>query len=140
MIIEQLLEQSLIYLIENKEATFFYVGNQGNFDFFVRKVLKKLKNKYSHIDYAVALAYMPGVKSQNDGFDYTDTVYPECLGGVPRRYAIYKRNIWMIDQSDTVVTYVETEIGGASQFKKIAERKGKTVINLAEKTKQQIVY
>ena len=36
----------------------------------------------------------------------------------------------MIEQSDYVVTCVSRSWGGAAQFKELAEKKGKTVINI----------
>ena len=49
---------------------------------------------------------------------------------MPLRFAISYRNKWMIEQSDYVVTYVNHSWGGAAQFKELAEKKGKTVIEL----------
>ncbi len=51
---------------------------------------------------------------------------------VPKRFAISWRNKWMIEQSDVVVTYVTHGFGGAWQFKALAQRQGKTVIELSE--------
>ena len=53
------LRSTIIDLIENHNVDMFYVGNQGQFDAMVRSTLKKLKQEYPHIDYAVVLAYMP---------------------------------------------------------------------------------
>ena len=123
------LETVLIHLIEEKGATFFYIGNHGNFDSMVRKTLRELKNKYPHINYAVVLAYMP--KEENE-VDFSETIFPEGIEKTPPQYAIIKRNCWMIEQSDVVVTYVRYSVGGAVQFKDLAEKKGKVVINLAD--------
>lgn len=49
---------------------------------------------------------------------------------VPRRFAIDKRNRWMIDHSDFVITYVSRSFGGAAKFKEIAEKKNRVVINI----------
>ena len=38
----------------------------------------------------------------------------------------------MIEQADIVVTYVTHSFGGAAQFKEMAEKQGKTVIELIE--------
>ena len=67
-----------------------------------------------------------------DPTDYSDTILPEGIETVIKRFAINYRNKWMIEQSDFVVTYVVHDGGsGAAQFKKLAERKGKTVIELS---------
>lgn len=60
--IEPILRSTLIYLIKNKNVDLFYVGNQGNFDYMVKKNLKLLKTHYPYINYTVVLAYMPGKK------------------------------------------------------------------------------
>ena len=40
----------------------------------------------------------------------------------------------MVDNSDVVVTYVVGCTGGAYKFKAMAERKGKRIINIADKS------
>ncbi len=37
----------------------------------------------------------------------------------------------MIEHSDYVITYVKYNVGGAARFKELAEKKKKTVINIA---------
>ena len=127
--IEPTLRTTLIDLIENKNITVFYVGNNGNFDTMVRCQLEDLSHTYP-ITYSVVLAYLPTKKSEYD--DYTNTILPEGIETAPKRFAISYRNKWMIGQADVVVTYVINSFGGAAQFKKMAERLGKTVIELSE--------
>lgn len=128
--IEPILKSTLADLIENKGVDMFYVGNNGSFDYMVEKNLRILKRCYQHIEYAVVLAYMPKRAEMLDSDKAYQTVFPEGLENVPPKYAISKRNHWMIKQSDFVVTYVEHNFGGASTFKKIAEKQGKQVLNL----------
>ena len=129
--IEPILYSVLKDLIEKHNVKSFYVGNQGSFDIMVRRNLKKLKSYYPHIDYAVVLAYLP-IKNDNN-YDFSDTLIPDELETIHPKYAIAKRNQWMLDEADYVVTYVKVDFGGAAKFKKIAERKGKVVINLEDK-------
>jgi len=37
----------------------------------------------------------------------------------------------MLEQADIVITYVKYIVGGAQKFNALAEKKGKTVINIA---------
>lgn len=127
--IEPTLRSTLIDLIENHDATEFYVGNNGNFDTMVRRQLEDLSHTYP-ITYSVVLAYLPTEKSEYD--DFTNTIYPEGIETAPKRFSISWRNKWMIQQSDAVVTYVTHSFGGAAQFKALAQRQGKTVIELSE--------
>lgn len=127
--IEPTLRSTLIDLIENKNVNVFYVGNNGNFDTMVRRQLENLSQTYP-IEYHVVLAYLPTEKNKYDNL--TNTIYPEGLETVPKRFAIPWRNKWMIQQSDIVVTYVTHNFGGAAQFKGMAERQEKTMIELNE--------
>lgn len=127
--IEPTLRATLVDLIENHGATEFYVGINGNFDTMVRRQLENLSQTYP-ITYNVVLAYLPTKKSEYD--DYTNTIYPEGIETSPKRFAISYRNKWMVEQSDIVITYVARTYGGAWQFKALAERQGKMVIELSE--------
>ncbi len=127
--IEPTLQTTLIDLIENHNAAVFYVGNNGNFDTMVRRQLEDLSQTYP-ITYNVVLAYLPVKKSEYD--DFTNTILPEVIETIPKRFAISYRNKWMIQQADVVVTYVTHSFGGAAQFKEMAEKQGKTVIELSE--------
>ncbi|MBQ3087095.1 MAG: hypothetical protein IJC45_07155 [Clostridia bacterium] len=132
--IREVLYSVLVDCIENKGADTFYVGNQGSFDRIVRSTLKQLQSLYP-IRYFVVLAYRPDkIISETSLQDFSDTIFPEALVTVPPRFAIDKRNRWMIERSDIIITYVSRNIGGAYKFETIARKKGKTVIRLAEKT------
>ncbi len=130
--VKPILREIIIELIETKGVTEFFVGNHGCFDGMVRRTLKELKVIYPEIDYSVVLAYLPKEKDEYGFDDYTDTVFPEGFELVHPKYAIVKRNRWMVEQSDYVVTYVERSFGGAVRFKELAERKGKIVINIPD--------
>lgn len=115
-------------LITEHNVDMFYVGNQGRFDALVRTELRKLKEEYLHIQYAVVLAYMPHKSSEYE--DYSDTMLPEGLESVHPRYAISWRNNWMLQHSDFVVAYVTHSWGGAAQFAKKAVSQKKTLIQI----------
>ncbi len=111
----------------------FLVGHQGAFDRMVLHTLRKLKQRHSHISYHVVLAYMPGQKTDYELYESAETLYPEGMEKVHPRYAISKRNEYMIRESDVVVTYVTHSWGGAAKFAELAAKKGKCVINIAER-------
>lgn len=127
--IKPLLRETLIDLIENKRVTRFYVGHQGTFDRMAKTVLKQLKTVYPHISYEVVIYSLS--QGEKEGRDGTQTLFPEGLEEVHPRFALDRRNRWMVEHADYVVTYVERSFGGAAKFKVLAEKKGKTVINLA---------
>ena len=130
--VELALRSLLVNLIEKEGVDLFYVGNHGAFDAMVRRVLRDLSKRYA-ITFHVVLAYMPQKSDPLDPMDYSDTILPEGVETVPKRFAISFRNRWMVERADVVITYVTHEIGsGAAQFKKLAERKKKRVINLCD--------
>ena len=129
--IEFKLRATLIDLIENHNVDRFYVGNHGAFDVMVRSTLRELKTIYPHIDYAVVLAYLPTILSEFGSRDFADTLLPEGIESVPKRYAISWRNNWMLNQADYVVTYITHSWGGAAQYAEKSKRQKKKVLNLA---------
>lgn len=115
-------------LIENKKADKFFVGNQGYFDYMILKLLRALSAQYPHIQYAVVLT-QPPAEQGTDG--HTEMLFPKELTGVSPRYAVEKRNRWMLAAANTVVTYVTRSYGVAAKCKALAEKKGKRVIELS---------
>ena len=104
----------------------FYVGNQGQFDRAVYSCLNQLRKYYPHIRVCVVLAYLPTDKHEYD--DMADTMYPE-IEGHPK-FAIERRNRWMIDRSNFLLCHINHTWGGAYKFAKMAKRRGKIVINI----------
>ena len=126
--IKPILCETLEKLIVNHCVSMFYVGNQGRFDALVRSVLRALRDKYPHINYAVVLAYVPGKSHGHQ--DNGDTMLPEGIESVHPRYAISWRNDWMLRQSDFVVAYIAHAWGGAARYAQKAARLHKVVCNL----------
>ncbi len=106
----------------------FYVGNQGQFDWMVYSILKEMKEKYPQIRYTVVLAYMPDEHTKEVYGE--DTLFPDGMEKVPKKFAISKRNDWMIQQSEIAVCYVHKITGGAAKFREKAEKKVLKVIDV----------
>lgn len=110
-------------------TTQFYVGNNGKFDAMVLSCLRELKKEYPEIHYTVVLAYIP----KNSGiYQPEETIIPEGIEFVPKRFAIDFRNRNMVEKSDTVIAYVSRSVGGAAKYLKKAKNKGAKIINLAK--------
>lgn len=124
------LHNVIINLIEKEHVDLFYVGNHGAFDSMVRTQLSELEQIYPNIRYAVVLAYLPQKSSEFDPQDFSDTIFPEGIETVPKRFEISWRNKWMLRQADYVVAYVIHSWGGAAQFAEMAKRQHKKVINI----------
>lgn len=134
------LKKEIVNLIENHDVTTFYSGGKGDFDWLCAKNIQELKKEYSSIKSYCILSYMP---KEKDEFDSTleifdGTIYPD-IENVPPRFAIIKRNEWMIKNSDFMIAYVNYPWGGAYKTLQYAERKKNIkIINLvAEKNEYE---
>lgn len=134
------LKNEIINLIENHNVTTFYNGGKGSFDWLCIHMVDNLKEDYPFIKSYCILSYMP---KEKDEFDSTleifdGTIYPD-IENVPPRFAIIKRNEWMIKNSDFLIAYVENNFGGAYKTLQYAERrKNIKIINLvAEKSEYE---
>ena len=86
----------------------FYLGGYGEFDFLCAATLREVQNEYPHIRLILVLPYL-NCKTLYAGYD--ETVYPP-LESVPKRFAISRRNEWMVQECDVVVAYVRHGWGG----------------------------
>ena len=111
----------------HRDVVIFYVGNQGHFDRMVYSCLKQLRQVYPHICISVVLAYPPVQKT--DYLDTEDTIYPEIEKGLSR-FAIPRRNAWMIDQSTHCICYINHTWGKAYDFACLAKGRHLDVVNL----------
>ena len=94
----------------------------------VYSVLKELKRKFPQIRYIVVLAYMPDEHIQEVYGE--DTLFPDGMENVPKKFAISKRNDWMIQQSCFAVCYVHKITGGAAKFREKCIKKKLKVIDI----------
>ena len=130
----QMLYRTVEQEIQNG-ADLFYLGGYGYFDRMAAGVVRELKKKYPHIKSILVLAYL---NREVDMEYYDETTYPP-LENTPPRYAISKRNEWLVAQADTVIAYVIYSWGGAAKTLRYAQRKHKRIINLAVKNIPQYV-
>jgi uncharacterized phage-like protein YoqJ len=117
-------------------AGIFYCGGYGQFDGLCAATIKELKEKYPIIKSYLVTPYINEFTQKKLSYIqklkiYDDFIYPE-LETVPLKFAISKRNQWMVDQADVVIAYVDHDWGGAWTTLEYAKRKKMTIINLEE--------
>ena len=126
----RVLSELLEDLILNQGVVEFWTGGMGNFDGSFSAAVRGLKRKYPDIKLILIKPYFSNELNTNkEYYEYTydDVVIPDVLAGVHPKSAITKRNRWMVENSDFVVTYVYRDFGGAYDAKKYALKLGKTV-------------
>lgn len=128
--VQPILREVLVELITKYGVDEFYIGTHGSFDYIALEILKELKKEFPHINYTNVLAYITG--EREDYEKYEGTIFLDVLENTPPRFAITKRNKWMIEKSDYLVCYVCQTLTNAGEFLEFAKRKGKKIINLAK--------
>ena len=115
-------------LIVNENVNAFYVGTQGAFDRLVYEVLCELEKKYE-IKINVVLAYL----NRENEFTYYDTnktIFPDCITNTPPRFAISKRNDYMLQKADYLICYLDNKFSNTYEFIEKAIRIKIKIINL----------
>lgn len=110
-----------------------YCGGYGEFDNMVSNTIDELRSMYKDVigEKLLVIAYPITVSKSCESImsSYDSIVYPP-IENVPMKFAIVKRNEWMVKQSDVVVAYCEYQWGGAYKMMKLAEKIGKKIIYL----------
>jgi uncharacterized phage-like protein YoqJ len=128
-------------LIETLEPYFkwqspitFYCGGYGDFDSVASEAIDILRKTYpeTKVEKIYVTPYIAtSCKEKIDSLKnyYDEIIYPP-LENVPLKFAISRRNEWMVENSDIVITYVKNSWGGAAKTLAYAKRKHKQIINI----------
>ena len=126
------LKQLLIKEIRKNPTCKFYLGGYGDFDSLCLRTLRELKTDFPNIELLFITPYLDKNYSKLElaKYYYDDVIFPP-IENVPRKFAILKRNEWMVDSADLVIAYVKYSWGGAVKTVEYAKLKKKQIINLA---------
>ncbi len=127
---EQLLK--LFEMVACGKQVDFYLGGYGGFDSFALKCAKKYKQCHKGTKLIFITPYLDKwLNNRKDilGKNYDEIVYP-AIELVPQKFAIIKRNEWMIDKADYLFAYVRTRYGGAYRTLLYAHKHKKPYTNL----------
>ena len=126
-----LLKATIINHIKNGEPISFYCGGYGEFDSLCARVGYEIKKTHPSCEVLLITPYLTRTYRQDiTGVPYDSIIYPP-LENVPPKFAISKRNEWMVNQADLIIAYVIHSYGGAYKSLEFAKRKHKKIINLA---------
>jgi uncharacterized phage-like protein YoqJ len=126
--LEEKMMSVLQSLVADEPAELFF-GGYGSFDRFALECGKKYKREHPNVKLSLVVPYLNREFDNSEGCD--EIIYPP-LEDTPPRFAISKRNQWMVEQADSIVAYVNRSVGGAFKALQYARRKNKPITNLAE--------
>lgn len=110
----------------------FYLGGYGNFDSFAYRCAKRYKECKKNAKLVFITPYLDKWLNERKDFLiklYDEIVYPP-IEHVPQKFAILKRNEWMIDRTDHVIVYIRRHYGGAYKALLYAHKQNKPYTNL----------
>lgn len=130
-----MLEVSIYKLIKMGCRT-FYSGMAMGFDILAAEAVLKLREHFPEVKLICALPYSTQANSYDDNWLYRYTEIIERCDSVVTvcdRYSpdcFQKRNIYMVDHSDCVLTWYNGKPSGTRNTLTYAKRHGKTLINI----------
>lgn len=110
----------------------FYLGGYGNFDALAKNCAKQYKISHPNARIIFVTPYLNKWLDERKDYiekEYDEILYPE-LEQTPLKFAISKRNEWMVKQADYVFAYVNTHYGGAYNALLYAAKHNKPYMNL----------
>ena len=114
-----------------------FLGGYGSFDAFAQRCGRKYQETHPNTKLIFVTPYVSPSKEKLYSYDqkpsYDSILYPP-LERVPMRFAISRRNEWMIDEADLVIAYIRHDWGGAYKTYEHALKKQKEIFNLADKS------
>ena len=121
------LENCIIDILSENEYVVFYAWNNGNFDRMAQCVLEDLSTRRPALNY---LLYLSKIDEVSLGGSQTRTVYLESLHKVPKRFAISKRNDFLIKNADMALIYVNNRFSNTYKISERLKKRGVRIINI----------
>ena len=126
LFLKTLLENIVCSLVYEGERDFF-IGDSGAFDKMALSAVESIKAQCPWINLTVVLSTHPTTPCKQAA-----SLLPCEILSAPPKFRIDRRNRWLIDHSDIIVTFAPFSFGGAYKFKTLALKKGKRIIELSE--------
>lgn len=127
------LKNMIMNIITTNDNVEFFLGGYGTYDYTCAKILKNIKSELDNFKSFFISPYQNQVYLKNK-FNkdlYDGCIYPP-IENTPKRYAILKRNYWIIDNCDYLIFYFTHTFGGTAKALEYAKRKKVKFINLAK--------
>lgn len=115
----------LLKYAETEQEIVCYTGGYGTFDWFAASCINKAKKAAHNIVNCLVVPYITSSYLERISLhtkELDEVIYPP-LENIPPKFAIIRRNEWMIDNSDLLIAYVKYSRGGAAKTLEYAKRR-----------------
>lgn len=135
--VQELLEEYIMKLVDEKEFVDFIVGRNGDFDRCAAAAVRRVQRNYKDDNSALVLVLPYPTAEYIDNENYFEDYYTDIEISYKAsishpKAAIQIRNREMVDRADLIICYIEEKYGGAWETIKYANKIGKDVVNIAE--------
>ena len=140
--LDRTLDELIARLLRKHSYVEFLVGRDGDFDQIVSSAIRRCQREYGHHNssHIWVMPYPTAFFRDNEEACYA--YYDEieiCEESTAKHFksAFQARNRHMVDRSNLVICYVETNEGGAYQTMQYAMQQGKKLVNLYHSKEDQ---
>lgn len=112
----------------------FLAGGMGEFDAELSSIVRIAKRSNPNIKIILVLPYLTKQLISHKNYYYSmydDIIIPDELAGIHYKSAITKRNQWMTDRCEIIISYTVRNYGGAFRALEYARKNHKTIIEIA---------
>lgn len=134
--VKEMVKEQIRNNIIDAEFVTCYLGGYGDFDEICARACRELKQDYAGIEIVyvtpyISLSEQGKIREMQKYGLYDTSIYPP-IENSPPRFAILKRNEWMMTNADLIIAYVNRNYGGAYKSLLVAKRKKKKIINICD--------
>jgi uncharacterized phage-like protein YoqJ len=134
--IKEIVKEQIKNHVDSSGHITCYLGGYGNFDEICACACRELKQEHYDIEVVYVSPYLSlqeqaKIKEMQRSGLYDASIYPP-IEKTPPRFAISKRNEWMMTNADLIIAYVNHSYGGAYKSLQVAKRKNKKIINICD--------
>lgn len=130
------IKSEIKWAIHECDITDFLLGGYGKFDYACTAILREIKTEFPYVRSHLVIAYLDKKLTDYDKIyikeNFDSVVYPP-IENTPKKFAILKRNEWILDNSEYIIFYVDHSFGGANKMLQRAIKKKKSYVNLGIK-------
>lgn len=128
--IEDKLEDICYNLLCEKEYVEFYVGRNGEFDICVASAIKRVQKKRGNENSSLILVLPYQTCNDEYYMNFYDSVCYPLDKNTYYKAAITKRNRWLVDMCDMLISHVIRDAGGAYATCTYAKKLKKQIVNI----------
>ena len=140
--VREIVKEQIQNITIDTDVVTCYLGGYGDFDEICASVCRELKKVCKNIDVVYVTPYISlseqlKIREMLNRGLYDRSIYPP-IENVPPKFAIIRRNEWMVKNADIVIAYINHSYGGAYRSFEAAKQNKKKIVNICDFFKKEI--